>query len=373
MEALGKLDDLVRNLEDDKLPQETNWYWRLIEIIDTSFATSQWHALLERLQTYPNLLRLLENSIHDTRPEFRRAAGNVMRAFGHKVWWDPSSTRFVQVPCNICHEEASKPLFIRYGVSIVQCRNCDLVYANPRPAPDLVEIRYTESYFRNEYVPSVPIGKHGEGSFQYYLRRLIPLRPYRHTGRLLDFGCATGFFLAAAREDGWRPYGIELSPYAVKYAQQELGLDVISGDITEFGLEYFDAVTMWETIEHLDDPIKYLQQAYAVLKPGGIIGISTPNLKSLCYRLIRGKWWVIMPFEHLYYFSARTIEKALGMAGFKPISVTSEDFDIGNALRMSGQPDHVSFLHWKLDPSRLRQLAWLTRTGNTLVVYARKP
>lgn len=344
---------------------------RLVETINMAHGTGDWPLVLDSLSNSAQARSLLESSIHDPRPEVRQAAAHFMRAIGHNIWWNPAC-ELVSIPCNLCGESRAKVLFLRWGLPVVQCRGCGLVYVNPRPAPQSVKDRYTEAYFKTEYVPSIPLGQHGEGSLHYHFERLALLRPYKSNGRILDVGCATGFFLAGAREDGWMPYGVEISTYAIEYGKRELGLENLSTSLSGLPEEFFDAITLWETIEHLDDPLGCLHQVYPLLRPGGVLAVSTPNLDSLCYRLIGEKWWPIMPFEHLYYFNLKTLRKMLWKVGFRVRTVKFENFDVGRGLSMSGQPDYAKILLWRLGPGKLQRLARLTRGGGTLVVYAER-
>lgn len=79
-----------------------------------------------------------------------------------------------------------------------------------------------------------------------------------------------------------------------------------------------------------------------------------------------------MPFEHLYYFNLKTLRKMLWKVGFRVRTVKFENFDVGRGLSMSGQPDYVKILLWRLGPGKLQRLARLTRGGGTLVVYAER-
>src|SRR5262249_26630348 len=118
-------------------------------------------------------------------------------------------------------------------------------------------------------------------------RRFVPER-----GRLLDVGCALGFFLTVARERGWQPQGVEISAWAANYARRELGLDIAQGAFCdqrelEPGL---DLVTMWDYIEHSTVPDQDLAQAHALLRKGGVLAITTPDVDSWPARVFRARW-----------------------------------------------------------------------------------
>jgi 2-polyprenyl-3-methyl-5-hydroxy-6-metoxy-1,4-benzoquinol methylase len=123
-------------------------------------------------------------------------------------------------------------------------------------------------------------------------------------GRLLDVGCATGYFLNAARLD-FEVSGVEPSRWAVDYARTRLHLNVTEGHLeaVDLPLEGFDVITMNDVIEHFSDPRAALERSAALLRPGGILYLVTPDIGSLSARVLRGRWWGLRP-AHLYYSPA---------------------------------------------------------------------
>jgi len=102
-------------------------------------------------------------------------------------------------------------------------------------------------------------------------------------GRLLDAGCGPGFVVKnISAFEGWEVYGCEISPAAVNYAKEKLGLEnVVSGNISDAGFEEesFDIITMWDVIEHIPDPGPFLSGLNRLLKKNGILFVHTPNIK----------------------------------------------------------------------------------------------
>lgn len=134
--------------------------------------------------------------------------------------------------------------------------------------------------------------------------------------RLVDVGCAHGFFLAAARERGWAGCGVDISADAVRYARQTLGLDVVHGALERAGFAEgaFDAVAMVGTIEHMPDPLTTLRSAANLLKPGGYLLITTLDIEGVF------RQWEWKPPEHIFYFSFRSLSRVLEAAGFQVLS-----------------------------------------------------
>jgi SAM-dependent methyltransferase len=202
-----------------------------------------------------------------------------------------------------------------------------LVYVSPRPDPNELYALYGETYFQNDdsstvgYTHYVKDEPNIRKTFNGRLRRLEQfIRP----GKLLDIGCAAGFFLSEAQGRGWTVQGVDVSSFAVKYASERFGFDVRQGSFTE--MDYpsasYDAVTMWDVIEHVPDPKAYIQRAASLLKSGGVFALATPDVESLPARLT-GKRWVgyKLSEEHVYYFSARTLSEMLVEAGFEIVDV----------------------------------------------------
>jgi SAM-dependent methyltransferase len=136
-------------------------------------------------------------------------------------------------------------------------------------------------------------------------------------GRLLDVGCATGDFLAAAQERSWAAQGVELSGHAAAVARRR-GVDVRVGTLrnARFPDASFDVVTMLDVIEHLNDPMAELKEVRRVLRPGGIICVETPNWDSIYRRVLGRRWAALQPRLHLLYFDSTTLREAVGRAGF---------------------------------------------------------
>jgi 2-polyprenyl-3-methyl-5-hydroxy-6-metoxy-1,4-benzoquinol methylase len=125
--------------------------------------------------------------------------------------------------------------------------------------------------------------------------------------RMLDVGCGQGHFVDVALRGGWDVLGIELSKPAVAICQK-FGLPVERIDFFSTTLEEgsFDFLTMFEVIEHVSSPSKFAQRAEKLLRPGGVLYLTTPNFDSLDRRLLGASWHVIHR-EHLTYFTPETM------------------------------------------------------------------
>jgi SAM-dependent methyltransferase len=159
------------------------------------------------------------------------------------------------------------------------------------------------------------------------LRELLDtFEPYRQKGRLLDVGFGAGSLLRVARDRQWNTFGVETSQAAVESGRKHLLGDLVHGNFVTAPLENrsFDVVTMSELVEHLPDPDPFLRRACEVLRPGGVLYMTTPHGRGLSGRVLGPAWSVLSPPEHLHLYSKRSLELRLQRAGFDEISVFTQ-------------------------------------------------
>lgn len=224
--------------------------------------------------------------------------------------------------CNLCGAERPRLRHRKFDLNISTCETCGLVYAGPlRLSREETWTRYSPAYFHDEYLPSFGVT---DGTFDLsafdarYARTMGFIRPYRQRGTLLEVGSGAGFFLKAAERDGWSVMGLEVMSAGVEFSRTRLGLNVVPAAIEDAALptEGYDIVAVFEVIEHLSDPKTMLGRIRALLRPGGCLAITTPNVAALSHRILGREWAVLSPAEHLYYFSETTLSAMLDQAGF---------------------------------------------------------
>jgi SAM-dependent methyltransferase len=181
---------------------------------------------------------------------------------------------------------------------------------------DELEQIYGEEYFSSEvfhdYLAERDVRVEAGRAAAQTLAHLVP------DGRLLDVGCAAGFFLEAAKEH-YEVTGVELSRFASAYAREILGLRVFTGDVTEGMLEgeQFDVVTVWNTVEHMSDPLAALEAIARVMRPGALLTLSTGDVTGPLARMDLRSWNLMTPPHHLFFFSPKTIDLLLAKTGFQ--------------------------------------------------------
>jgi 2-polyprenyl-3-methyl-5-hydroxy-6-metoxy-1,4-benzoquinol methylase len=161
--------------------------------------------------------------------------------------------------------------------------------------------------------------------------------------RVLDLGCAYGPFLQAAKEAGYRPFGIDISESAVDYVRKHLGVAAHAGRIGTvepaelFGVDRFHVITMWYVIEHMEDLGEVLSWISELLMPGGVFAFSTPNYDGVSRRRNRRTFLARSPRDHRSIWSPRIAAKVLPRFGMelRRVRVTGhhpERFSLGSTM-----------------------------------------
>jgi SAM-dependent methyltransferase len=210
--------------------------------------------------------------------------------------------------------------------SILRCQSCRLERLSPQPTAPELEQLYGEQYFESDDASSPGYAAYGAmeqaliSAAETQLTTLPTLDDASTERRLLDVGCGYGTFIALARAAGWDAMGMDYSAAAASAAQQRYGIDVQVGDFALHGTRpaHFDVITMWDAIEHFPDPLQALRSAYAGVKPGGQLILSTPDTNSWDARVLGSGWYGYTKVpEHLWYFNRETLTGLAEQAGFR--------------------------------------------------------
>jgi SAM-dependent methyltransferase len=238
---------------------------------------------------------------------------------------------------------------------VVQCHDCGLCFTNPRPSP-----RDIGSFYPVDYVPHRLADSQGEDPRWWQRLPLVRQRPdvlrkalsIHGQGRLLDFGCGSGSFLLRMRRQRWTVTGLDASEQVVEGLRSRFGLHAFSGSLPHPALEEasFDVITMWQSLEHVHQPLEVLQAAYQILAPGGKLIITAPNIDSLAFRWFGSAWSGLDLPRHLVHFTPKTLGQMLRSAGFSTSRVAM--VRRGSWLRASARlaarhlPERPLWLRW---------------------------
>jgi SAM-dependent methyltransferase len=247
--------------------------------------------------------------------------------------------------CPTCGAADARHELDKDHMRLVRCAACDLVYVSPT----FDEAHYKRVYVSPEYqdiVRDLGIQSHAYRVERFGRERVGLMTPHLQTNapRYLDVGCSTGFVVEAARDAGWDAIGLDLNPSAVEFGRSR-GLDVRAVALEDAGFAdgSFDAVSLFDVLEHLLDPVSTLRAATRLLRPGGIVFLYVPNYDSAS-RLLMGKdAHFIWPTHHLNYYTPATIRDLLQRERFDPVYVATEGLDVVDYLwyrrEVHGQTD----------------------------------
>jgi len=217
---------------------------------------------------------------------------------------------------------AQRFLYAKNGCDIFACEECGIGRSETRNFDP--GTYYTKDYFSGQHADGYGDYLGSEAVLRREFARTVDLiRRYHPHGRLLELGCAYGFFLQEAR-----PYfdvaGLELAEDAAAHCRRD-GLDVAAGladaaNLARFGRR--DVIVMLDVIEHLPQPRETLALCAQHLDPGGIIVITTGDFASPYARLAGRHWRLMTPPQHLWFFTPESMRRLAGGIG---LSVASLD------------------------------------------------
>lgn len=223
----------------------------------------------------------------------------------------------------LCNEfESYKILFSVNGKTICRCKTCGQVYVRGIDS-NIVEIEYDESSYFTERNCYLEKQKELSAHFQKILDKVLL---YKSNGTFLDIGCSVGLFLDAARQKGFAVKGVEVSKWASEFARQQ-GFDVFTGDLLDSGYpdKCFDVVVMNHVLEHIPEPTRTLEEVRRILTDDGLFIIGVPNFDSYMARLMEREWFSLMPDQHIWQFTHKSLGNLLKRTGFSEVYFEAKD------------------------------------------------
>ena len=283
--------------------------------------------------------------------------------------------------CPACGSEKSVRSIARFDDRTYRrCPHCGVIYMDRICQPS---VEYEREYFFEQYQKQY--GKTYLEDFENIknagilrlnkINSLLPLRDSvsprdeQRVLSLLDIGCAYGPFLAAARDEGFSPFGIEPAEDAVRYVNEQLGIPAIHSPFPSPHSLLpvpFDVITLWYVIEHFRGCSAVLAEIKKILKPGGILAFSTPSFSGISARASIKNFLSKSPADHFTVWSPKMCKKALALAGFK----------VKKTVTSGHHPERFPLLG-KFAKSRKSPLFWILLAisklfglGDTFEVYA---
>lgn len=228
------------------------------------------------------------------------------------------------VLCPACESLVREPPLEAFRQSLLyRCVGCELHFWDPLEMPAQA---WHELVYHQRDQRALPL----EPGHRFFLADA----PREKGNRLLDIGCGTGNFLAAARSLGYDVTGIELNHKAAQFARERLNLNVLSVRLEDYVCQLpdkkFDVVTFFEVLEHQDRPPAFLKLARSCLKDRGYIALSVPNRE----RWQKGQEVLDYPPNHLTRWNARALSNFLGSQGFEIQAIREEPIGVRRAAEV---------------------------------------
>jgi len=276
--------------------------------------------------------------------------------------------------CYLCGKPTTRLAVANAQYAYLSCSSCGFRMLHPVPAPADEDGLYNDAYYFDQ---GLEVGLDDQTNL---MRGLIQGRVQKLTalnggpGSLLDVGAGTGLFVEASVRAGWRAIGVETSPAAVRIARTITRASVIQGRVEELSFEEsFDAVTLWDVLEHLPDPRAMLIRIRDLLRNRGIVCISLPNVAGIKARVLGNKWrYFRREFGHVSHFSPTTLATLLGQGGFVPEQVwTSGSFNLGKPFGLDAIDIRERHRTLAILQNFADDTAGHLNLGENLVAYAR--
>jgi SAM-dependent methyltransferase len=222
--------------------------------------------------------------------------------------------------CPIC-KAVARPYCRKEMALYYHCGSCDTIFQDPMPTAESMAAYVDQEYSAGRYKDYVEARDLKLLTFRERAKQIVAKSG---RGRLLDVGCACGFFVEAALEAGFDAHGLEISPVAIEAAPEVVRPRLVQGDVNHLvgrAETPFDVVTAFDIIEHTFDPIAFLESLTPLLRPGGLLVLTTPDTRHFL-RYAMGKWWpMLQPMQHTILFSPLSASAALRKVGFTSIEI----------------------------------------------------
>ncbi len=274
----------------------------------------------------------------------------------------------VQVSCDLCGDDNHDLVLAKEGFRHVRCRGCGLVYVNPRQAGHLETQKDSGTGTMGDEVLSA--------SQKRRLQRELSLyRPYRKLNRIIEIGAGRGWLLGEAGAAGWETWAVEVNSQALDHLGTRGIFRVIPEPADSFHapVEHFDVVRLWDVIEHLESPRTVMGRVCRMLRPGGLVRISTTNFRSLS-RWVNGPEWVYLNgSDHIVLFEPPTIRRLLALSGLINVRIRTRSFNLRKKLYHPEQD--LTSISPLIAPLRklVDELIRFTSFGHQMVVSAERP
>lgn len=269
----------------------------------------------------------------------------------HRINVIESNLRYFRYSRNIDQKE------IMTGIqNIVECRNCGLMYTNPRFSKEELNLVYSSEkiiggewinfwklYDANLLIQTSKAKRSNSFDTNHFQWKFDIIEKYTNTEhkqlKLLDIGCGNGKFVFDANKRGYEAIGIDMSPDRIEKGKNIYGFNnsqLRCINVDDFSSEEkFDVITLWDVIEHVESPSMLLESIKKITHKNSLVFMLTMSTNSLTYKIFKEDWSYINPTQHLYYFSHQTMEKILNKTDFNLAGIEMDDSKNKNLVHLT--------------------------------------
>ena len=239
--------------------------------------------------------------------------------------------------CPVCLSSVFSAYGEKNGCSIIQCASCNYIFCHPRPAQKQLNEMYRggneEDAVDEHFFPKAS-SRRRRAFFN-----ALKLRRYIRGRRTLDLGCGGGFFADAARIMGGDSHGLDVNRHAIAYARRRFPkcqFHLGSFDSFKGKIGNFDFVYSSEVIEHVNDVEDYMNFLSSLMRPDGVVFMTTPDIEWEGGSRNPLEWDIFSPPIHIQFFSEKTLSQLFRRYGFVPLRRVP---DRGAGLKMLFRKD----------------------------------
>lgn len=346
-------------LVTSKIHQELAKKYGFVCLSEKDLNSSKINKILQNVDSlYPNLFFNSEN----------KSLSDFVKKISH-------GKRFCCPVCQKKVENQDKILWRTEKRTFRKCKTCGISYISFNTEE---ESSYQKEYFNEQY--KAQYGKTYLEDFENIKKnsfhRISEISSICNNKRrlILDVGCAYGPFLSAANEKNWQVYGIDVSSDAIKYVQEELLFPAACVNFLEFdsakefGINKFDAISMWFVIEHFKDLKSVLEKVSGLLKENGVFAFSTPTGSGISAVKNPDKFYEQSPKDHFSIWTSKNAKKVLEMFGFKIVKIVSTGHHPERFPQFKDSNLKKDDLKYKV----VEKISKIRKLGDTFEVYCKK-
>lgn len=275
--------------------------------------------------------------------------------------------------CPLCHSTEKSYELIKHEIEMFACNQCGVRYSS-KIAANLDEVYKSSQYLSYSIEDS-------DENFNYRMKRFGKERVNileKYCGdlthkKILDVGCGNGYFLAAAMAKCKHCFGSEFSEKLREFSRKKTGLPIFGEKLEQLPEKHYDIITIFDVIEHIPDPMPFMNSVDALLNKGGAILIFTPNFDSFSIRVMREFSSIIDPIEHIVLYTIPSLQYLAKIMTYEVTYHETQGLDIYSILSMQqykGEKLNEFLKNWN---GELQAMINATQCGDYGRILIKKP